>query len=121
MTTLTIAPPTTSIALLGRAASPDPGSRRVYAVLGWSTDGRHQLQRLRHPRAAADCVSIELVDGASSDDQLHLRIGDGEVATTSSGQTWRTWSLRSIPASLRHLGLADAVRALAADLDGGLA
>jgi len=122
MTVVESAPAGTAIALL---ADLDPTSHapdRIHAVLGWTDLGERHYQPLAIPVAAATCTGIvppARVAEPSPAVQLHLDVeGLDTVPPTSSGRTWRTWALPSIPPTLRHLQLAAAVRELATQLGG---
>lgn len=118
MTAVTVTAPTTGLALLAdldpRTSRPD----RIHAVLGWTDHGERHYRPLRVPIAAGSCRALmSASEPESPATQLRLDLGSAErVPPTSSGRTWRTWCLPTIPPALRHLQLAALVRELATQL-----
>jgi hypothetical protein len=110
---------TSAVALL---ADLDPATlqpERVHAVLGWTELGEHHYQPLAVPVVASDCPDLTgTAPSPRANAQLQLDLGEDVLRPTSSGRTWRTWSLPSIPSSMRHLRLGAVVRELAARLGG---
>lgn len=111
-----IAIPAVHLALLGDLD--DAGSEQLCAVLAYDGAGRGQLRPLAPTTTSAvRRATRQYPDGPC---QLRLPLDDVLAASTSSGRTWRTWVLPSIPTSLRTLppdGLAGAlVRQLAGEV-----
>ncbi len=71
----------------------------IDAVLAWTDHGKRHYQRIDQRRPSPRTVATRFT-----------------LQVTSSGLTWRTWTLDSVPVELRHLPPAGAVRALAARL-----
>jgi hypothetical protein len=99
---------TMHLALLADRPRGDRHAGQVHAVLAWTDRG----QRHYHP---IDPTPIPTTPAPAS--QLTLELGQlTAAAPSSSGLTWSTWSLASVPADLRHLPPARAAQALAAQL-----
>lgn len=120
--TATAVAPTTAIALLAGLHPATGELDRVHAVLAWTDIGDRHYERLPVPISRSVCN--ELVGPSRPDPtaaghavQLQLDIsGPAPLAASSMGRTWQTWSLPSIPASMRHLDLGAVARALATQL-----
>lgn len=116
------AAPTTAIALLADLHPTTRRPDRIHAVLAWTDVGDRHYQPLPEPVSTTACRDLIAPtpgpDGSRSAVQLELDIDGPPVGVSSAGTTWRTWSLPSIPPSLRHLDLGAATRALATQLGG---
>ena len=102
---------TMHLALLAELHPTTHRPERIHAVLAFTDTGQ------RHYRP--------LTTGGATDrpvghpEQLSLDLGAlSGPYPSSSGLTWRTWSLASVPTALRHLTPAGAVEALAGQLAG---
>ena len=104
-------PDTVHLALLAELHPSTHRPERIHAVLAFTdTGGRHY-----HP----------LTSGSATDrpvghpEQLSFDLGAlSGPYPSSSGLTWRTWSLASVPTGLRHLTPDGAAEALAGQLAG---
>jgi uncharacterized protein (DUF58 family) len=89
-----------------------PSSRRpdrIHAVLGWGGPGDQHYQ----PLPVADPAHLPVGEPRQLSFELGALTGP---QPSSSGLTWRTWSLASVPVELRHLPPVDATQALARQL-----
>lgn len=100
-----------------------PASRRperIHAVLGWTDAGGRIYQPLATPRLAPAVLAPLTAELSPPHvaEQLHLDVDECHLPVPcSSGSTWRTWVLPSVPATLRHLPPAGVVEALARRLE----
>jgi hypothetical protein len=109
-----VLPGAVHLAVLVEADPTVPSGRRVCGVLGFADDGRQRHHQPIDPAVACPPGLARLVD---EDSQLRLDLGEHTCPPASTaGQGWWTFTLPSIPLRLRHLPLADAVAALAAEL-----
>jgi hypothetical protein len=121
-----LAPSTTELALLAGLDPVTSQPDRIYAVLVWTDLG----DRYFHPLAEGLPASLpdDLLEACGRNAaagrtaiQLRLAFDNGDLEPTSAGRTWRTWSLPSIPAALRHLETPALASALADHLVRGAA
>lgn len=113
--------PTTALALLADLHPETRQPDRIHAVLGWTDEGKRHYRSLTRLVDVVGCRDLDIADPSRADrpEQLCFDVdGLTGTRTTSSGRTWRTWSLASIPADLRHLGLEAVVGAVADQLGG---
>lgn len=117
MDTATV-PTTLTLAVLGELHPATRRPDRIHAVVAWTDRGDRHFRRLATPATAAHPHVRRLLDRPSRrPEQLRLPLAKaGGPACTSSGVTWRTWTLPSIPLDLRHLPADRAVDALARQL-----
>lgn len=108
---------TVTIALLADRPADQPGDR-IHAVAAWTDQGERRCAWLATPvSTGSDRVGLPAV-GWPTAVQLTLDLGASvQPWPTSSGRTWATWTLTSIPAAVRTLPLDAAVMALARQLD----
>jgi hypothetical protein len=100
-------PTTVHLAVLSELHPTTHRPDRIHGVLAWTEDGArhyHPLLLDGHPH----CLPV----GKPQQLSLDLGVLTGP-SPSSAGLTWRTWSLASVPAELRHLPLDGAARALA--------
>lgn len=99
------APTTVNIALLADLHPQTGRPDRLHAVLAWTDRGDRYYARLVDPVTTAADTGVLLGLPSAPAQQLQLDLGDvvGSSYCSSSGLTWRTWALASIPAALRHL------------------
>ena len=120
--TATPVAPTTAIALLAGLHPATGELDRVHAVLAWTDIGDRHYERLPVPISRSVCrelVGPSRPDPTAAGPAVQLQFDIGGLAgpdTSSMGRTWQTWSLPSIPASMRHLDLGAVARALATQL-----
>lgn len=120
--TATAVAPTTAIALLAGLHPATGELDRVHAVLAWTDIGDRHYERLPVPvsrSACRDLVGPSRPDPTAAGHAVQLQFDIGGLApldASSVGRTWQTWSLPSIPASMRHLDLGAVARALATQL-----
>lgn len=121
MNTVTL-PATLNVALLAELHPTTRRPDRVHAVLAWTEHGERIYQPLVTPTLAAFDPRPQLpfdFDPGGPVEQLRLDLGGVDTPRScSSGLTWRTWALPSIPAGLRHLSPGGLVRELARRLGG---
>jgi hypothetical protein len=86
----------------------------VHAVLAW-TESESVLVPCRAPTSKAAALARLPVTNAVPM-QLCFELDDVPMPS-SSGLTWATWSLPSIPTELRGLALADVASVVAAELE----
>lgn len=78
---------------------------RIHAVLAWTDDGDRYYRPLATP--------VTTLPGAAGLQVAGMRATD----PWSSGRSWRTWTLESVPAQVRGLPPAAAADVLAALLE----
>jgi hypothetical protein len=103
-------PTTVHLAVLSELHPASHRPDRIHGVLAWTEDGArhyHPLLFDGHPH--------RLPVGEPCQLSLDLGVLTGPTPS-SAGLTWRTWSLASVPADLRHLPPDGAARALADQL-----
>ena len=95
---------TLTLAVIATRLNPHAADR-LDGVVAWTDTGTRHYQPLTSVPTGQDGDQDEL----DALDQTSL------IATpsTSSGLTWRTWALPTIPPAIRHLTPAEAVEALA--------
>jgi hypothetical protein len=86
------------LAVLGDVTA--SGNDRFCGVLAYDGHGRRHLHPVA-PRTAGPHLAACLAEGGPR--QLQLPLGVSLPPPTSSGRTWRTWVLPTIPTSLRSL------------------
>ena len=87
----------------------------VHAVLAW-TESESVLVPCRAPTSEAAAALARLPITNAAPMQLCFELDDVPMPS-SSGLTWVTWSLPSIPTELRGLALADVASVVAAELE----
>lgn len=111
---------TVGIAVLAELHPTSRRPDRVHGVIAWTDRGDRHYQPLVPtvnlagrdlPRLTSDQPDPH----AGGGEQLRFDLG-GPGAPTSSGRTWRTWALPSVPTDLRHAPLGEVTRALAEQL-----
>jgi hypothetical protein len=86
------------LAVLGEVTA--SGADQVCGVLAYDDYGRRHLHHIT-PTAPAASLSAWLPEDRPG--QLQLPLDTALLPATSSGRTWRTWVLPTIPTSLRTL------------------
>jgi hypothetical protein len=86
------------LAVLGAVTA--SGADQVCGVLAYDGHGRRHLHHVT-PTLPGASLSAWLSEGRSG--QLQLPLDIALLPATSSGRTWRTWVLPTIPTSLRTL------------------
>jgi hypothetical protein len=119
-------PPVASALALLAELDPTAGEPdRIHAVLAWTDVGDRYYEPLAARVPASACGELvhrpeRAAAAAASAIQLKLDVDDRPPdGPTSAGRTWCTWSLPSIPPSLRGLDLPALARALADQLTRG--
>jgi hypothetical protein len=103
-------PTTVHLAVLAELHPASHRPDRIHGVLAWTEDGvRHY-----HP-LLLDGDAARLPVGEPRQLSLDLGVLTGPFPS-SAGLSWRSWSLASVPADLRHLPPEGAARALADQL-----
>lgn len=110
-------PTTVRIALLADIARDRAERGTVHAVLLWTDGGARHHELLVAPVAAPTPPILPGRPEPAAQLRLDLGLAAG-VAVSSSGRSWCTYLLDSVPPDLRHLPPADAARALATQLGG---
>lgn len=109
---------TVTIALLAERHATQSGDR-IHAVAAWTDQGERRCAWLAAPVATGPSIADLRLVGRPVAVQLALDLD--AVADTlwpsSSGLTWATWTLASVPAAVRTMPLDAAVTALARQLD----
>jgi hypothetical protein len=90
----------TAIHLAVLGAVTGSGADQVCGVLAYDGHGRRHLHPVT-PTPPGGSLSTWLSEGRPG--QLQLPFGIALLPATSSGRTWRTWVLPTIPTSLRTL------------------
>jgi hypothetical protein len=98
MAAAAIEAPAVHLAVLGDVTA--SGADQVCAVLAYDDHGRRHLHHITPPAPGAS-LSAWLPEGRPG--QLQLPLDTALLPATSSGRTWRTWVLPTIPTSLRTL------------------
>lgn len=113
-------PTTVNIALLADLHPQTGRPDRLHAVLAWTDRGERYYCRLATPVTTTDDTGELLGLPPARPRQLQLDVGDvvGPSYCSSSGVTWRTWALPSIPPALRHLTVDQVAGELARRLAG---
>ena len=101
------------LAVLGEVTA--SGADEVCGVLAYDGQGRRHLHPVT-PRTPDASLSAWLIDGGPR--QLQLPFDTAPLPTTSSGRTWRTWVLPTVPTSLRTLPPEQLAAAFAYQLTG---
>jgi hypothetical protein len=102
-------PDTVHLALLAELHPTTHRPERIHAVLAWTDTGQRHYQPLTTGGATDRPVGHPV--------QLSFDLGAlSGPYPSSSGLTWRTWSLASVPTGLRHLTPDGAAEALAGQL-----
>ena len=104
------------LAILGEVTA--SGADEVCGVLAYDGQGRRHLHPVT-PRAPDASLSAWLIDGGPR--QLQLPFDNAPLPNTSTGRTWRTWVLPTIPTSLRTLPPEQLAAAFAHQLLTGVA
>lgn len=112
MATVTLPTTAVNIAVLADLHPATGRPERLHAVMAWTDHGERHYCRLTRPVRATAVERCGLLGlSPRPPQQLQLDLGDLRPSRcSSSGRTWRTWALPSIPAPLRHL-TADQVAA----------
>jgi hypothetical protein len=103
-------PTTVHLAVLSELHPTTHRPDRIHGVLAWTEDGARHY----HP-LLFDGDPHRLPVGEPCQLSLDLGVLTGPFPSFA-GLTWRTWSLASVPADLRHLPPDGAARALADQL-----
>jgi hypothetical protein len=104
------------LAVLGDVT--ESGTDQVCGVLAYDGHGRRHLHPVT-PTTPGDSLAAWLTDGEPR--QLQLPFDVGLLPTTSSGRTWRTWVLPTVPTSMRALPPDRLAAAVADQLLAGVA
>ena len=94
------------------------GTDQVCGVLAYDGHGHRHLHPVT-PTTPDESLAAWLAEGEPR--QLQLPLDTALLPGTSSGRTWRTWVLPSVPTSLRALPPEQLVAALADQLLAGVA
>ena len=104
-------PDTVHLALLAELHPTTHRPERIHAVMAFTDTGGRHYQPMASGSATARPVGHP--------EQLSFDLGAlSGPYPSSSGLTWRTWSLASVPTGLRHLTPDGAAEALAGQLAG---
>ncbi len=104
------------LAVLGDVTA--SGTDQVCGVLAYDGHGRRHLHPVT-PTTPGASLAAWLTDGEPR--QLQLPFDTGPLPTTSSGRTWRTWVLPTVPTSMRTLPPERLAAAVADQLLTGVA
>lgn len=110
---------TVGIAVLAELHPTSHCPDRVHGVIAWTDRGDRHYEPLVPTLdiTGRDLPRLTTDQGDRTQVAEQLRFDFGGPGTpTSSGRTWRTWALPSVPTDLRHVSLGEVTRAVAHQL-----